>query len=189
MDYTTLRLAEVRSALKDVARDTQETFGPLDARQLNWQPEAARWSVAQCLDHLIATNRLMLEKAEEAMRSDHPRSIWQRLPGLPRMMGRMMVSSQSPTAERKFKAFASAIPAPSDIGSDVIQRFVDQHLALAARVDQLDEHEAQRAIMVSPFVSLIPYSVLDGFRLMVAHDRRHFEQARRVTAAPGFPRG
>ena len=34
--------------------------------------------------------------------------------------------------------------------------------------------------MVSPFVAAITYSVLDGLRLVVAHDHRHFEQARRV---------
>jgi len=42
--------------------------------------------------------------------------------------------------------------------------------------------------MVSPFVRFITYSVLDGCRLMAAHDRRHFEQARRVTQTAGFPR-
>ena len=41
--------------------------------------------------------------------------------------------------------------------------------------------------MTSPFVGFITYSVLDGARLMLAHDHRHIEQARRVTQAPGFP--
>jgi hypothetical protein len=44
-----------------------------------------------------------------------------------------------------------------------------------------------RIIMVSPFVSFITYSVLDGCRLIVTHERRHLEQARRVTQAPEFP--
>jgi hypothetical protein len=42
--------------------------------------------------------------------------------------------------------------------------------------------------MTSPFVRFITYSVLDGWRLAVAHDRRHFEQARRVTLMPEFPK-
>ena len=37
--------------------------------------------------------------------------------------------------------------------------------------------------MVSPFVSFITYSVLDGCRLIVTHERRHFEQARRVAGS------
>jgi hypothetical protein len=42
--------------------------------------------------------------------------------------------------------------------------------------------------MTSPFVRVITYSVLDGWRLMLAHDRRHVEQAKRVMATPGFPK-
>jgi hypothetical protein len=41
--------------------------------------------------------------------------------------------------------------------------------------------------MTSPFVKVIAYSVLDGWRLVVAHGWRHVEQARRVTESPGFP--
>jgi hypothetical protein len=41
--------------------------------------------------------------------------------------------------------------------------------------------------MVSPFASVIAYSVLDACRIIVAHERRHFEQARSGTQTPGFP--
>jgi hypothetical protein len=42
--------------------------------------------------------------------------------------------------------------------------------------------------MTSPFIRIVTYSVLDGWRLMVSHDRRHLEQARRVTESPEFPK-
>ena len=51
----------------------------------------------------------------------------------------------------------------------------------------LDEGDAAHAILTSPFSRVVIYSVLDGLRLVVAHDRRHFEQARRVTLLPEFP--
>jgi hypothetical protein len=53
-------------------------------------------------------------------------------------------------------------------------------------VGALDETSAG-VVMVSPFVRVISYTVLDGWRLVVAHDWRHVEQARRVMQAPGFP--
>jgi hypothetical protein len=56
-----------------------------------------------------------------------------------------------------------------------------------SRLQTLDEEEATHAIMTSPFVRVITYSVLDGWRLVLAHDRRHIEQARRVTQSRGFP--
>jgi hypothetical protein len=38
--------------------------------------------------------------------------------------------------------------------------------------------------VVSPFVT---YTLLDAYRILVAHERRHLEQAERVMRAPGFP--
>lgn len=187
MDYTTLSLAEVRTELENVARDTQAAFGRLDARQLNWRPDAARWSVAQCLEHLVTANRLMFQAADDALNDARPRTLWQCLPLLPGVLGRMLIRSQAPNAARKFTAPSKAQPATSDIAADIVQRFVEQHRDAVARVQALDERDAARVIMTSPFIRVVTYSVLDGWRVVVAHDRRHFEQARRVTLSPGFP--
>jgi hypothetical protein len=40
VDYTTLALAQVKAGLEAIATDAQATFGGLDARQLNWRPDA-----------------------------------------------------------------------------------------------------------------------------------------------------
>ena len=187
MDYATLSLAEVRAGLESVARDVQETFGSLDARQLNWRPDAAHWSVAQCLEHLLATNRMMQQAAEDALSGKAPKTIWHRLPFWSRMFGPFIVRSQAPETTRKFKTSAAVTPASSDIGTDVIQRFISQTRQLMTRVQTLDERAAASAIMTSPFAKIITYSVADGWRLMFTHDQRHIEQARRVMQSPGFP--
>jgi hypothetical protein len=187
MDYATLSLADVRSGLDSIAREAQAMFGGCDARQLNWRPDAARWSIAQCFDHLLTANRLMFHAAEDALDDAVPRTVWQRLPVLPGIVGRMLVRSQAPGAARKFNAPSSAQPATSDIAADIIQRFIEQHRNAVARVRALDERDAARAIMTSPFIRVVTYSVLDGWRLVLAHDRRHFEQARGVTLSPEFP--
>jgi hypothetical protein len=67
MDYAALSLADVRAGLDEVARQTQSTFGGLNAGQLNWRPDATRWSVAQCFEHLLLANRLMFEAADGAL--------------------------------------------------------------------------------------------------------------------------
>ena len=187
MDYATLSLADVRSGLEAVARDTRATFGGLDARQLNWRPAEARWSIAECFDHLLTANRLMFQAAEDALNDGTPRTVWQQLPVLPRVLGRALIRSQAPTATLKFSAPSKARPASSEIAAGIIQAFVEQHDGAVTRLRELDERHAARVIMVSPFVKVVTYSVLDGYRLVFAHDRRQFEQARRVTLSTGFP--
>jgi hypothetical protein len=187
MDYATLSLAEVRTGLDAVARDVEETFGRLTARQLNWRPDEQRWSVAKCFEHLVTANHLMLRAADEALDDASPRTIWQRLPVLPGILGRILVRSQAPGGARKFKAPTLSTPSMSDVAPDILQRFIAQQRDAVTRVDALDERKAAGAIMISPFVNVITYSVLDGWRLVYAHNRRHVEQARRVTHSPGFP--
>lgn len=183
MNYTKLSLAEVSAELSGVADDALRVFGALDERRLNWKPDEKQWSVAQCFDHLISANDLLVRQARSAL-AGPPASIWQKLPVWPAMFGRLMVSSQGPRtpSSKKYTADPQATPA-SRISSDIVQRFVDQQRELAAWTKTLDEHTAHRTILVSPFVNFITYSVLDGVRLIVAHDRRHFEQAQRVLQA------
>jgi hypothetical protein len=187
VDYASLSVSEIRQGLAGVAEDAQATFGGLDRRQLNWRPDASRWSVAQCFEHLLTTNELMFRAAEQALGDAAARSIWQRLPILPAVLGRMMVRSQSPGATRRFTAPAKAHPANSEIEADIVRRFISQQRDAVVRLQALDDDRASRVIMTSPFVRVVTYSVLDGWRLVLAHDRRHFEQAGRVARAPGFP--
>jgi hypothetical protein len=186
IDYTTLSLADVRIGLEAVARETDATFGGLSAGQLNWKPAATVWSVAQCFDHLVTANRLMLQAADDAL-AGRARTLWQRVPIVPGVLGRTLVRSQAPTTVRKFNAPAKSRPAASEIGPGIIPAFIAQQDDAVTRLQTLDDVRAARVIMTSPFVRIVTYSVADGWRLLLAHNRRHFEQARNVTASPGFP--
>jgi hypothetical protein len=130
----------------------------------------------------------MFEAAEDALDDGASRTFWQRLPVLPGVLGRMLVRSQAPNAERRFTAPSEAQPATSHIPADVIEQFVEQQPGAVTRLQALNEQHAAGAIMTSPFIKVVTYSVLDGWRLIFAHERRHFEQARNVSLSPGFPR-
>ena len=187
MDYTTISLANVRTEFEAIAADAAAAFGRLDARQLNWKADAARWSVAQCLEHLLTANGQMAEMADQALDGTRRRTLWQRLPIWPGLLGRMLVRTQSPDTTRKFKAPGKAQPAASAIDAGIVGRFVDQQRVLIAKLDAAAARDLAGVVMVSPFLGIVTYSVLDGWRLMVAHERRHLQQATRVMATPGFP--
>ena len=186
-DFTALPLSEVVAEFSTMAADTVSDFGLLDERQLNWRPAATSWSVAQCFDHLLTANREMFQAIDTALDGSHPRTVWQRLPILPRVLGSMLIKSQAPETKRKFTAPRKAEPAWSTIDPRIIERFVVSQHEAAVRVASIDRRDMAGTIMISPFVSFIAYSVIDGCRLIVTHQRRHYEQARRVTQEPGFP--
>ncbi len=88
----------------------------------------------------------------------------------------------------KLKAPPAARPATSAIDAQIVNRFVTQQGETTERINKLERLDAARIVMTSPFVSWITYSLLDACRLIVAHERRHLAQARRVMETPGFPR-
>jgi hypothetical protein len=47
--------------------------------------------------------------------------------------------------------------------------------------------DLRRTVVTSPVSPVATYSLLDAYRIVVAHERKHFEQARRVARSAGFP--
>ena len=185
--FAMLSLTEIYVEIDAVSRDANVTFGGLTALQLNWKSAPSRWSVAQCFDHLIRINGQMLDGIVRTLDPATPKTLVQRVPGLPRVFGRIMIRSLSPTATRKLAAPPSARPSTSDLGGDIIVRFVEAQASMRERLRPFENRALAETTMVSPFASVVAYSILDACRIIVAHERRHFEQARRVTQTPGFP--
>lgn len=187
MRYTQLSLEEVVAECAAMARDTRATFGALDAAQLNWRPDDTRWSVAQCFEHLLTSGTLVLQAADKALHPTAPSTLWQRLPVLPALAGRVLIDAVSPHGKRKFTAPPPARPAVSHIDPSIIARLIAFQDDVTAGARGVSAADAARTIMISPFVSFVAYSVLDAYRVIAAHQRRHFEQAQRVTQTAGFP--
>ena len=184
--YASLTPSGICDEFAGIARDAPARFGRYSSTQLNWQLQPDRWSIAQCFDHLVKSDHEMLQAIGRALDREAPRTMWQRLPLWPRLFGRLLVTSQSPGGRQKYQAPASARPASSDIGPDVIEQFAASQQSMIARLRALDADDLRR-VMASPFVAQITYSVLDGYRLIAAHQRRHFQQAERVAEHPEFP--
>ena len=186
-NYTTLSLADVAADLSAIAREAQSVFGRLDERQLNWRADAARWSVAQCFDHLLNANREMFQEIDAAMDGSRPGRCGSGYRCCRASSGGSWSLRKNRRRHGSSRRRPQIVPASSAIDPGIVERFVAGQHEAAARIRSLDPGAAARTIMVSPFVPFITYSVLDGCRLMVTHERRHFEQARRVTLEPGFP--
>src|SRR5262245_11325658 len=186
-DFTTFTLPEIYTEIDVVARDAEAAFSRLTARQLNWKAAPDRWSVAQCFDHLIVINRVMLDGMARALEPTRHKSFIERVPGLAWIGGKFMIRALSPSSPRRLPVPAAAAPSTSDLGAHIISEFVGAQTAMRERLQALEHRDLARATMVSPFASVVAYSVLDACRIIVAHERRHFEQARRVMESPGFP--
>jgi DinB superfamily len=173
---------------ESIALEAQRTFGSLSPAQLNWKPGADAWSVAQCFDHLIRINSTYFPALRRIQEKGYTPGWRDRVPFLSRLIGSLVLKAVEPGAPRKFKAAAHVTPASSAIDGQIIERFVTHQQEVIRHMKQTAERgDLGGMIIVSPVASAAFYSVLDAFRIVVAHERRHMEQAGRVRRTVGFP--
>jgi len=175
------------AAVIQVAADAQSTFGNLSPSQLNWKPSAERWSVGQCFDHLIASNKGYLPIFDDVLKG-RKQSVWESMPLLPGLAGKLLIKSLDPANSRKMKAPKHFEPAQSDISASVINDFVDQQTRIVEKMKATEHLDLERIIITSPALGAITYSLMDAYRIIVVHEHRHFQQAKRVTEETTFPK-
>ncbi|MFN0087823.1 MAG: DinB family protein [Blastocatellia bacterium] len=181
-------LSDVLSEAEAVAADARGLFGHLNAEQLNWKPSEEQWSVGQCLEHLIISNRGFFPQFEAIAAGRKRPSLLERIPGLPGLWGGLLIKMLLPESVRKLKAPKIARPVASSIDPGIVEGFAEHQRELIGKMKALEDADPGRAILTSPLAGFMTYSALDACRIGVVHERRHLAQAERVMASPGFPR-
>ncbi len=187
MNYKTADLQSLLSAASQVAADAKSTFGGLSPAQLNWKPSAERWSVAQCFDHLITSNKGFPPIIDDVLKG-RKQSFWESMPLLPGLAGKLLIKSLDPASTRKIKAPKRFEPAQSDIAPSVIDDFSDQQTRIVEKMKATEHLDLEKIVITSPAVAAITYSLMDAYRIIVVHEHRHFQQAKRVTEEAAFPK-
>jgi DinB superfamily len=188
MDYQNLTLPQIYDEAEAIAGDAKTLFGHLNTQQLNWKPAADSWSVAQCLDHLITINGKYYPVFDLILKGEYRKTFLHGMPFLHGFFGRVMIKALSPESQRKLKAPGAARPSSSSIDPQIVDRFIAHQRETLAKMRSLEGRGPAGIIITSPFVGVVVYSLLDAFRIVVAHERRHFAQARRVMETDQFPR-
>jgi len=173
------------SELQQIAADVRSKFGTLSAAQLNWKPAPEKWSVAQCLDHLIKSNEMFYGEIDQIAAGTRRNSLWEKWSPFTGFFGRLLVSSLEKDS-RKAKAVAAASP-PSELDGGIVGRFIEHQTEASAKIRSTEKADWQRTIMTSPFLSLFTYRLADAYQILIVHEKRHVRQAERVLKTDGFP--
>jgi hypothetical protein len=182
------RIDKVTRDLWQTAEDFRRTFGTLTVEQLNWKPAAKSWSVAQCVDHLIRTHKRFVPVLARYELGEATQSLWARYSPFSRFFGRFLIRSLMPDNPKKIKTTWRGKPSSSEIDPGIIERYCDHQHELIEQMRRLpDDLDLTKAIITSPMLGVFTYSIDDWLTIAVIHGQRHFEQAKRVTAAAGFP--
>lgn len=154
---------------------------PLTAAQLNWRPSPTEWSIGQCLDHLLVTNKEYLPPIAMALERAQRAPVAEITPG---WFGRWFLRTQivpSP-ASRKGKAPKKVAPV-SEVDGTILERFLASNEQARRVVERAGPYDVNHVRFRNPFVPVIRFTTGTGFEILSKHQDRHLPQAERVRAA------
>lgn len=194
-----LRSDELQESWRELVANgerAEELASGLTPGQLRWRPEPERWSVGECLEHLVLTGEAYLEVLDEAIEEGRRRGKHAEGPYRRSLVGRLLAWTLEPPP--RLKVPAPEIIRPRTGAPEVgdrpdpdasLPRFLALRARLGRRLEAADGLDLGRIRLASPFFAFLRFDLGSAFRMVAAHERRHLWQAERVTAEEGFPAG
>ena len=153
----------------------------LSQEQLQYKPAADRWSISQCLEHIVLTERMLFDEAKKNLQA----------PASPKRRSDVKISD-----EEVIKAITDRshkVKAPDALIKD--GKYTDPKQALTEL--QNDRKQVLAYLDKRPLddlrnhISDTPFGASDGyhsFLYIAGHTARHTLQIEEVKADPGFPK-
>ena len=160
----------------------------LNELQFNWQPGADRWSIAQCIDHLVVTGRSSLSNIHCAINDARSKDLFSPGPFRYGLIERWFVRQMEAAATMTFKAPKAYLPSASQPHAEIVASFYslqEEFLSCIGEANGIDLSRTKVSNAVSRWFRL---SLGQELAFNAAHERRHLWQAGRVKKELDFSR-
>jgi len=166
--------------LDEVTQSFKNEFGSLSETEINWRPNAGQWSVAQNIHHLIVVNETYYPTLQKLRNNSYDLPWLGRIEFLTKFFGKTVLAAVQPDRRKKMKTFPLWEPGASNFGSDILQRFKTHQDELKKLIESSQDLIEKKVVISSPANKMIVYKIETAFDIMLAHEKRHLEQAKEI---------
>ena len=180
-------LESVIANLNESTEDVVKSFERLSEYQLNWKPNPDKWSVGECLDHIITTNRSFFATFESIKRGKYSTPFWGKLPFLKGYFGKYLVDNSTAIVKSKMKSPTVFKPTRSEVPANIVEEFKNHQAEMLNWAKETDGVSHDEIIISSPAASFVVYYLKDAWQIIAGHETRHITQAKNVMSLSAFP--
>lgn len=164
----------------------EEKYSKLTDAQLYQKPSAEKWSIAECLIHLIKADEIYLKQFEKQI-TEKPNADLNFKPGwLGNYFANMIVPKQGKlqSTMKSLKVMdpqvnIEQISKEFKNGEEVLTKFITQQKTLNQFM-QTGINTDLGSIKIQTAIPLVKINLGDAFRFIVGHNERHIWQAEKV---------
>lgn len=168
------------SQIDKIKNDFRKTFGSLTDEQMNWKPGQQTWSIAQNIDHLIIINESYYPVMNAAQNGNYKAPFMGKFGFIVNFLGKTLLNSVQPHRRKKTKTFPIWEPSQNSVHTGILNRFEQHQEELKLQIERSDDLLKRDTVISSPANKNIVYKLATAFDIIVAHEQRHFEQAKEV---------
>ncbi|WP_022825855.1 DinB family protein [Hymenobacter norwichensis] len=177
--HTAALLQQLQQQIQEIIATLEHEFTPLPDHALRYKPTLEQWSVLECLEHLNRYARyyhpILATALGQAVPSTNQelRFTW---------LGRKSYDMMRPENPKAHKTLARMNPVQSSLGRGVLAEFQQRQQEMLALLAQAAGKDLNHKAVPVEFFRLLRLRVGEALLFVVAHTRRHVQQARRVVA-------
>ncbi|RUA38244.1 MAG: hypothetical protein DSY77_00290 [Bacteroidetes bacterium] len=174
-------LKDVIKDLKEIEETTINEFQDLREEDLVWKPAPDKWSIAECLKHIIIANSIYIKDIEKRLQKAEVKTI--EYPISFSITGKLFLYAVDPKYKWKVpapKLFKPVKENKVENGMETVKEFLklqDEIIGVSLKACAYDH---QHVHTYSPLSKLLKFNVGEQLYIMMRHTKRHINQARRV---------
>lgn len=171
---------ELESLTNEIIKEVSEKYTPLTREQLLWRPQENKWSIGECLEHLIQYGNFYLTAMEVELakgNKSEPKTVFKTGYFGNKFADMLRYKEQG---MKKMKAPKIESLAFTEVSEDVVNVFLEQqkrHLKILEETKKLNLEKVKVPIALT---KLIKTKIGDTLRFTIYHNQRHFIQAMKV---------
>lgn len=171
------KITNWKSQLEQLTADYKSAFGKLDIATLNTKPNPQTWSIGQVIDHVMKSNETYYPVIKEVRAGTYKIPALGKIGFIHNLFGKMILGGVEPTRKRKIKTFPIWEPSISNIEPNILQQFEQHQKELVSLIENTKDLMEKGTLISSPANRNIVYKLEVLYDILVAHERRHFNQA------------
>ncbi|WP_296619382.1 DinB family protein [Marivirga sp.] len=174
-------LKDVIKDLKEIEETTNHEFQDLSEEELVWKPAPDKWSITECLQHIIIANSIYIKDIEKRLQKAEVKTI--EYPISFSITGKLFLYAVDP--KYKWKVPAPKIFKPIkenkvESGTETVEEFIRLQNEIVGVALKACAYDHQHVHTYSPISKLLKFNVGEQLYIMMRHTKRHINQAKRV---------
>ncbi len=149
----------------------------LDSALLNTRPAPGSWSLAEILQHLIQITQSYYPIIDSIRQGEYKPGWLGRRTFMTRFFGNFILQSSMPDHKRKVKTMYPWLPEETSYSPEIVEDYRRERERFISIMGDSKDLLEKGTIIHSPASKRVTYTLERGFDIIVAHEKRHLQQA------------